>query len=802
MFFWRNFFTKAFFLLSLSYSSVGLPQESPHTGYNANKLEIPRFQGEMTIDANLSEPHWQQAKQVAMNIATKPYNNAPSPVETHALVIENGTTLYVAFIAKDPNPSEIRAFLKDRDSSWGDDLVGIKLDTYNDQRTAYRFLSNPLGAQIDGIESEVTNKESDAWDGIWQSSGKVTNEGYIVEMALPLRMLNFDESKNIQHWGIEFMRFYPRSQFFRLSNVPIDRGNSCELCQLAIAVGFAGAKQGQNLTITPALVNSITQERDEATYGNNNWQKDTQVEPSLDLRWGISPDLLLNGTINPDFSTVETDDARLNINSNFALFFDEKRPFFLDNQDYFDSNYNLVHTRNINAPNYGAKLTGRHKTHSFGLFITDDADTNILIPGNRSSTIANIDAESKAAAIRYRNNFSDNITLGWLSTLRTSDDYENSVHGFDARFRLSTEDVFKFQTLFSKTQYPNDLFEQFCDSNNLEECTSPPTDDCNLENCAYNESLLRTINSTPFSGNAFKAGYYHNDSNWHYFARYNQQNQGFRGDLGFISRVDFNRAAIGGSHKWYAEQNQWWTEFKIYSDWDISHNDHGDLIEEEFDIKAHLKASFNSYFRLSYSIRDKVGSRLNKSLLSIDNNTNIFRENSLSLFGEIKPALGIQFKAFFSYGDTIDFNSNRLGKRKQFSPTINWNINKHLELKLTHTFRRLDAKNANIDNDNVFIARLTDLRATYQFSILSFLRLSVIYNNTHRNPNNYLFDEPDEIASVSKDFSTELLYAYKINPQTVFYLGYSDHLQSENSFRDLTQDTRSAFLKLSYAWLK
>jgi hypothetical protein len=802
MYFWRNLLNKAFFSYIFLFSFASISQEiAPDK--NTKKISIPHMHGEITVDATLDESQWKKAKKVEMNIVTRPYDNTKSPVDTHALMIENGETLFIAFIAEDPTPKEMRAYLKDRDKSWGDDLVGIKLDTYNDQRTAYRFLSNPLGVQIDGIESEVTKKESDSWDGIWRSAGKITDQGYVVEMALPFRMLNFDENKKIQDWGIELMRFYPRSQFLRLSNISLDRGNSCELCQLATATGFEGAKQGSNLMITPALVTSVTQEKDEDDIENSDWQKDTSIEPSLDIRWGITPDLLLNATINPDFSTVETDGARLNINNNFALFFDEKRPFFLDNQDYFDSNYNLVYTRNINAPNYGAKLTGRHKQHSFGLFLTDDADTNILIPGNRASTIATIEAESKAAALRYRNNFNDDITLGWLSTLRTSDNYENSVHGIDARMRLSTEDVVKFQGLYSKTQYPDDLFEQFCDSDNIDDCNAPDDDEsCDLSQCEYNEPLLRTLNSEPFTGNAFKAGYYHTDSAWHYFGKYERQNQGFRGDLGFISRVDFNKAAIGGSRKWYAEQNEWWTEFKIYSDWDISHNDKGELIEEEFDISAHLNANYDSYIRLSYSTRDKVGSRIDKSSLAIDGNTTLFNENSISLFAEINPILGLQLKTHLSYGDAIDYSNNRLGKNQSFTPTINWNINKNLEIKLKHTFRRLDADNPNIKSDKVFIARLTDLRTTYQFNVLSFLRFSVIYNNTHRNPENYLYSDPQDINSVSKGLATELLYAYKINPQTVFYLGYSDNHESEDSFSNLKQDTRNAFMKFSYAWIK
>ena len=88
------------------------------------------------------------------------------------------------------------------------------------------------------------------------------------------------------------------------------------------------------------------------------WQKDNNIEPSLDLKWGITPDLTLNATVNPDFSQVEADVAQLNVNESFSLFFPEKRSFFLDNADYFASNLNLIYTRNIAAPGAGAKLTG------------------------------------------------------------------------------------------------------------------------------------------------------------------------------------------------------------------------------------------------------------------------------------------------------------------------------------------------------------------------------------------------------------------------------------------------------------
>jgi len=221
------------------------------------------------------------------------------------------------------------------------------------------------------------------------------------------------------------------------------------------------------------------------------------------------------------------------------------------------------------------------------------------------------------------------------------------------------------------------------------------------------------------------------------------------------------------------------------------------LIEKEFDINAQLNAGMNSYFRLSYSNRDLVGLRKDKSNLAIDGNTTLFTENQYSLFGEFKPMLGLYLNSSIRYGDAIDYRNNRLGRTKRLVSRINWNIDKHLELKIKHTFNQLDAAGANL-----FTARLTDFRATYQFNVLSFLRFSVIYNNTYRNADNYIYAQPEDITENSKNISTELLYAYKLNPQTVFYLGYSDRHDTEEAFRDLKQNQRSVFMKFSYAWMK
>lgn len=741
-------------------------------------IDIPKVDVKITVDAQLNEPQWLSAKRVLIDNITSPFDNVPSNIKTEALLMENGETFFIAFIAEDPNPELLRAFLRDRDKAWSDDIVGIKIDTYNDERSAYRFMVNPLGVQIDGIEDAITGQESDSWDAIWESSGRVTEKGFIVEMALPLRTLNFDDKKRFQEWGIELVRFYPREENLRISNIYLDRDNSCQICQLVTAKGFSGAKQGDNLMIVPSLVAAKRETRDD----NEDWESDNDVEASLDVRWGITPDTLLNATLNPDFSTVEVDSAQLSINNTFALFFQEKRPFFLDNKDYFDSNYNLIYTRNINAPNYGAKLTSKKGDHSLGLFSTDDDSTNILIPGNRNSSVASLDDTSHNTAIRYRYNVNEDTTIGTVSTLRSSGDYSNSVHAIDLSTKFSDSDKLKIQAAYSDTEYPDDLYKQFCDEE---------------EGCEDNELTLRTSKKDSFTGYAVKADFTHNDRDWLYRVFYDKKNEDFRGDLGFMSRVDFARYGAALRRKWYGQQGDWWTKFNLYTDYDKSKNDNGELIEEEFDFKAELNANYSTYAHIKYSHRDIVGSRINKESLDIDGNTTLFSQNEYEFYFNSKPTTNLYIQGSISVGDAIDYRNNRAGDKLQIKPVINWNINKHLELKLRHTYRELDA-----DGDNVFIARLTDLRSTYQFNTQSYLRLTLIYNNTSRNQYNYGDIDPDDFESNSKNLTTELLYAYKINPQTVFYLGYSDHHDSNNDFSDLKQDDRAIYSKVSYAWLK
>lgn len=773
------------------------------------QFDIPQTSGNIEIDGELNEAQWQHATKVNINNVVRPFDNTPSPVKTEALVMQDGETFYIAFIAHDPNPENIRAHYKDRDNVWGDDLVGVKIDTYNDSRLAYQFWVNPVGVQNDSIENEMTKRESSSWNAIWSSYGKINENGYVVEMALPLRILNFNESLPIQTWGIELVRFYPRESNYRISNVTIDRNNNCWICQMAEGKGFSGAKQGDNLTLVPSIVAGQGQTRSadiNASAEEQAWQDSTTSELSLDVRWGITPDILLNATINPDFSTIESDSAQLSINNNFALYNQEKRPFFLDNADYFETNYNLVYTRNINAPDYGTKVTGRSNNHSFGLFVANDDNTNILIPGNINSSIATIDEKGQNAVMRYRYDVDSDWSIGWISTYRAAGDYQNNVNGVDSKYRISTSDVVKIQVVHSSTEYPSTLFESFltdieghCDDDD-ENCEQDTV--CNIDspsyNCRYNEQALRTKLDGKFTDTALRFTYHHNDEHWDYSLRYDDIGKNFRADMGFLNNTDRNQIVAALGRNWYQDHGGFWQKYRLAGDWDTSHNDNGEFLEKELEAWFTMEGQQETKLRFGAITRDRVGRRFNRALLAIDNNTDLFSTNEYRIFGEIKPWSGLYLNTDIAFGDRIDYANNRVGTFTEIRPNIRWNISAHTELNLRHTYRNLEADNSQ-GSDNVFIARLSDIKLTYQFDTNSFIRLNVILNNTNRNQSNYLYNQ---ITEKYTGLASQLLYAYKFNAQTVFYAGYSDNGYSEQSISDIRQNERNMFIKFSYAWLK
>lgn len=404
---------------------------------------LPRADSAVVVDGKLDEPIWEKALRLDLPYEVNPGVNIPSRVRTEALLTYDDAYFYAAFRAADPEPDRIRARFTDRDTAFQDDFVGIVVDTFDDERRAFEFFVNPKGVQMDLVVDDVLGNEDSSWDAIWFSAGSLTGDGYLVEMAIPYTSLRFQRGDGSQAWGLDLVRVYPRNYRFLLAMNARDRNVDCYLCQVSRVVGFEGATPGKNLEITPTVTVIRTDARDpfpQAPLENGNPETDLGVT----ARWGITPNLTASGAINPDFSQVEADVAQLDVNEQFALFYPEKRPFFLEGSDFFDTPIQAVYTRTVVDPSWGAKLSGKEGKGAIGLFVAQDEFTNLLFPGSQGSFgTPPVNSDSTAAVLRYRRDVGKNSTIGGLVTARDGLDYENAVFGADALVRATDSDTFR-----------------------------------------------------------------------------------------------------------------------------------------------------------------------------------------------------------------------------------------------------------------------------------------------------------------------------------------------------------------------
>jgi hypothetical protein len=711
--------------------------------------QIPRITEVPVIDGNIGESEWAAASRITLDIETNPGDNTPSSVTSEALVMEDGETLYVAFISLDPDVSEIRSYYRDRDSVGNNDRVGIILDTFNDERRAYEFFVNPFGVQMDAINDDVNNDYDSSWNAIWDSAGEINDDNYTVEIAIPLKQLRFAQGLDSQVWGIDLVRFYPRGRNFRISNNSRDRNISCYLCNIKKAQGFENLEPGRNLEIIPTFTTKLEENRDLAA---NSWDRDS-VDPDggLDVRWGINQNLYLNATLNPDFSQVEADRTQLDTNTTFSLFVPERRTFFLDGADYFNSYLNVVHTRNIADPDYGAKLTGKSGNHSYGLLTANDTNTSFLIPRSLGSSVASLgEVESDISILRYRYDVMENSAIGAIVTDRRADSngYNNTVVGIDGVFQLTNSDILTVQTLRSESEYPTSIQSR------------------------YNQ--MPTL-----SDETHIVDYRHRDSRWDFWMNYVDYGKDFRADLGFVNQVDFNRLTLRGGHTWRGDANDFFSRIWIAGDWDRTKDQSGLELEEEVEVflemdgplQSRLSGLFggsNTYFNGKYFDEQFNQLRLN------------FRPNSDFFLG-----------IYYRLEDVVDFANTRLGRSVRIGPEVTYNWGPHLQLNLSHTNQRFD-----VDGGRLFTANLTDGRATYQFSSRSFLRFTLQYTDTDRDKSLYI----NPVQRKSKSLATQLLYSYRLNAASRFFIGYSDSGFQNDSYDSIETTNRTVFAKLTYAW--
>ncbi len=477
----------------------------------APALEVRPTAAPVRVDGVLDEAVWASAARMDILYEWLRERTSPAPVKSQCFITYDPSTLYIAFRCDDPEPSGIRAHLMDRDAIETfiqDDHVSFMLDTFNDERRAFQFRINPLGVQADAVFSELDGFEDFSWDAIWESAGTITDTGYIVEVAIPFNQLRFPRGGAALTWGFEADRSYPRSARHRLSTHRRDRNLTCLICQFDTIRGFEGISPGRNVQLTPTLTMDRTDRREDFPSGPLENGR-VRLDPGLTARWGITPNLMLNATANPDFSQVEADAAQLDVNTRFALYYPEKRPFFLEGADFFLTPVQAVFTRTVADPLWGGKVTGKSGRSAVGFFAANDRINNLIFPSNQGSADASLDDNVTGGVFRYRHDVGRGSTLGALYAGRVGNGYHNHVAGVDGFLRLGPSDSITFQGLRSQTMYPDALAVDFGQKRG------------------------------DFGGNALLAHYQHLTRNWGLFALYQDMDPGFRADSGFVPRVDY-----------------------------------------------------------------------------------------------------------------------------------------------------------------------------------------------------------------------------------------------------------------------
>tara|TARA_R110002050_G_scaffold239188_3_gene375328 strand:+ start:3634 stop:5937 length:2304 start_codon:yes stop_codon:yes gene_type:complete len=734
---------------------------------DAQSLSIPYYQQTIILDGQLDEAIWQKAQHFPLNYTIEPFENTKAIVQTDVYIYESGENLYVGFRAQDPNPEKIRAYLRDRDKIWNDDLVGFKLDTLNTHKLAYHFYVNAKGVQLDSIESGVTQSYNDNWDAVWYAKTTISSQGFTAEFIIPLSQLNFADDTGIKHWSMEFIRSYPREFSYKVSNVSQNRENNCSLCQMQPISGFKKAKQSTNMIFVPSIVVGKNQQKNLSTQ--DNWHSENNAELGGDFSWNISSDSLFSATINPDFSQIELDNAPLNINSNFSLYLPEKRRFFLENDNYFDSLYNLVYTRNIVSPDLGVKYTQRIGNSTFAALASDDESTRLLIPGNLNSTLAIIDEKNINTALRYRYDFSNDSSLGITNTTRKSENYHNYIFSIDGRLRFNESTFLDAQLLSSNTEYPADFYKKVC-----YKCDNEPS--------------IRVNSSDELTDIAWQVSFNHTKRNWWLSAYHKHKGEDFRADLGFVSKIDIKESQIRTGYVHYPE-SPIWNKVEFWLGVDKETNIANELISDNAEIQLNLNGVMQSRISTGIGKQTKVGLRFDPSMTNITDNSSQFDIDFSFIYGEIRPIANFYISNLLLKSDAVDYANNRKGEKIQLLPIIQWDVNDAVNIRLEHTFEKMK-----VLNDELYTVNLTDLRINYQFNSDSKVRLSLIHNNMVFNPSNYTFD----INKKSKSLGSQLVYSYRFDALSAFYVGLSSNAVNNDATKRLTTNQKSVFLKLSH----
>jgi hypothetical protein len=811
-------------------SGVVIPPEK------ARPIKIPKIEASPVIDGKPDEESWKQAAVFKDFFQTYPGDNTEASKPTEVLVMYDEKHLYVAFKCWDEK-DKIRGTVAKRDEIFGEDNVRMWLDTYNDQRRAYVLGFNPFGIQQDGIYTEGQGADFSV-DIVMESKGVIEDWGWSVEIKIPFKSLRYTAGKG-KMWGFNVARNIDRFNDEFDQWLPDDRNISGFLIKHGKITGLDEIKTERTLEIVPSVTLSETGSR-KRTIPNSGFSPLGRFDPifnpngvqdpgkftndpikkdiGVNLKYTITPNITLDAAINPDFAEIEADAPVVTANQRFPIFFQEKRPFFLEGKDIFQSPLQPFYSRTIIDPDFAAKLTGKVDKTSFGFLAasdnapgnySEDERTELAIcqerrltnPGQRCSIEEFVDKNAFFSVLRVKRDFGANNNVGFFGTARIFPKNRNFVGGFDGTFKLDSATVMTFQVLGTHSRK-------------------------NFYNSMTDSASYKTGNGL---------GYYwsldYTKEKFGYFAEASGRSSNYRADSGFTRRTNTN--TVFGATRFSTKSNP---KAKLIQ---FRTNQFG---RYTYDWKGRFQSGF-------------AGASMN---LQLQGNTFIYAEsgvmrehlyesefgadrrggNTGAFFGAAdrvanQPYLSVNFeksfnKRLYAYGfvgsifNAFDFDFGGGGKFDRVSPAyLAWleryrqNPNTagdppgldpgtgyQFDANVGVEYKPIDPLRVSIDytksslkrhdtNKYAFDTNIFSVRSTYQFSRFTYTRLRLDYDTLSRN------------------VSGQFLFGWNPNPGTAFYVGYNDNF-NYNGFSPLTgqlesrfeRNSRTFFIRASYLFRK
>jgi hypothetical protein len=792
-----SFFQVAATASLLAPSALGAPTPGPIASvldpYNGAAAEIevatPSVEtAQIDIDGRLDDAGWSRAALLDGFTQFKPVEGSQASQRTEVLVLVDSDAIYFAVRAYDDATAEIRATLSERDSYvFSDDYVRFIIDTFDDQRRAYVFTVNPLGVQHDGLWNEggggggrgrgrgnFGSPIDQNPDFLWDSDAHITEWGYEAEIRIPFKSVRFPESDE-QSWGLQVERKIQRNGF-ESSWAPITGNVANKLTQAGKLTELRNLDMGLFMELNPVLTGARNGSLNElGTFSH----EDPDGEFGLNATYGVTSNLTLDATYNPDFSQVEADAGQVQVNERFALFFAEKRPFFLEGTEIFGMPKQLVYTRTVANPIAGGKLTGKVGGLSVGyLGAIDEA-----FSADGPDTYVNL--------VRVRSDVGASSTVGAVYTDRTvtSADF-NRVTGADARIQRGR---YTFTAMGAKS-FTGDA------------------------------ALSGRVDGTMSSARIERAGRV-----FSFNADFEDSQAGFNPGSGFFRRLGTAQVNARTSYTWFGERGglieQINPSLEVRGYWDHdSFWDGGGL--EESQIQAGWRVSFKNNIAFWGNVQRKeftyqpeqyeglVVEQQDGSFEAFRPDQNLFGGlNSLTVSLWVNKWERVRGNIFYTVSDTPIFDRSfgvAVEPARSHSGNIRLNLypTRALVAEVGVNYSQLIRMRDGVEHSSAIIPRV---RAQYQFSRALFLRGIFEYGSQEsvelRDPATglpiYRCDVApcsQRLGSVGNDFRVEGLVGYEPSPGTVFFFGYTREMEDASAFgfENVRPTADGLFVKLSY----